>query len=137
MITYVKKSNADKYSNLYEKATQALRTHTMDGEVVPEGDPLAIMPLPKEGELDNAITSLEEYFSYIVELNKINSTYTILPLDEEVFDINLNTRAISIPAAFVKTGGVQADQMAELIVFEADRYFDYMDLANTLIYVQW
>ena len=40
MITYVKRSNADKYSNLYETATQALMTHTLDGEVCEVGDEL-------------------------------------------------------------------------------------------------
>lgn len=138
MITYVKKSNADKYSNLYEKATQALRTHTMDGEVVPEGDPLAIMPLPKEGELDNAITSLEEYFSYIVELNKINSTYTILPLDEEVFTIDANSRAITVPPSFAQNGiSVQGDEISEIVYFKIDRFYDATDLATKKIYIQW
>jgi hypothetical protein len=54
---------------------------------------------------------------------------------EEVFKVDLNLRTITVPPTFLKIGAVQSDQMAELIVFSADRYFDYMDLANTLIYV--
>lgn len=95
------------------------------------------------GLAEGTIDSLNAYYGYMKDFyNKAAQDskgykFVMMPIDEEVFDINLNTRAISIPAAFVKTSGIQADQMAELIVFEADRYFDYMDLANTLIYVQW
>jgi hypothetical protein len=64
----------------------------------------------------------------------------MMPLDtagEETFNIDLNSRSITVPKTFAVVGGVQADQMAELVVFNVDRYFDYMDLANTIIYVQW
>lgn len=138
MITYVKKSNADKYSNLYERATQALRTHTMDGQVCDPDSPLAILQPPKEGELDNSITSLEEYFSFIVELNKINSAYTILPLDEEVFTIDANSRAITVPPSFAQNGiSVQGDEISEIVYFKIDRFYDATDLATKKIYIQW
>lgn len=39
------------------------------------------------------------------EGNPIGRKYTILPLDEEVFDINANSRIITVPNAF-KTNGI-------------------------------
>lgn len=50
------------------------------------------------------ITTLEEYFSWIRNLGTLNRKYTILPLDEDHFEINANTRAINIPASFKKNG---------------------------------
>ena len=63
--------------------------------------------------------------------------YVMLPLQEEPFVIDLNSRNIIVPNAFKLCAGVQSDQIAEMIIFEVDRYFDYMDLATTSIYVQW
>ena len=84
------------------------------------------------------ITTLEEYFSWLQNLSLINRKYTVLPLDEEHFEINANTRAINIPASFKKNGiAVQGDDLAEVLYFKIDRYFDYMDLNNTDIFIQW
>jgi hypothetical protein len=95
------------------------------------------------------IGDLNTYYGYMKKFydkaasnpNGEGYKFVMMPLDEETFNIDLNSRAISVPSTFFKVngkvGGVQADQMAELVVFETDRYFDYMDLANTHIYVQW
>lgn len=84
------------------------------------------------------ITTLEEYFSWIRNLGTLNRKYTILPLDEDHFEINANTRAINIPASFKKNGiAVQGDDLAEVLYFKIDRYFDYMDFNNCDIYIQW
>lgn len=84
------------------------------------------------------ITTLEEYFSWLRNLGNIDRKYTVLPLDEDHFEINANTRAIAIPASFKKNGvAVQGDDLAEVLYFKIDRYFDYMDLNNTDIYIQW
>lgn len=84
------------------------------------------------------ITTLEEYFSWIRNLGTINKKYTVLPLDEDHFEINANTRAINIPASFKKNGvAVQGDDLAEVLYFKIDRYFDYMDLDKCDIYIQW
>lgn len=84
------------------------------------------------------ITTLEEYFSWLRNLSNIDKKYTVLPLDEEHFEINANTRAINIPASFKKNGiAVQGDDLAEVLYFKIDRYFDYMDLNNTDIFIQW
>jgi hypothetical protein len=92
---------------------------------------------PAEGfEPMVGITTLEEYFSWLQNLSIINRKYTVLPLDEEHFEINANTRAINIPASFKKNGvAVQGDDLAEVLYFKIDRYFDYMDLNNTDIFI--
>ena len=88
------------------------------------------------------ITTLEEYFNWLPDLKRDvegkPTKYTILPLDEPHFVINANTRAINIPADFKKNGiAVQGDDLAEVVYFEIDRYFDAMDLNNCEIYIQW
>ena len=133
MITYVKKSNADKYSALYERATEDLMTHTADGLLVSKGDETALIK-----DAADAITCLEDYFSFIVELNKINSNYTILPLDEDVFTIDANTRQISVPQSFAQNGiSIQGDEISEIVYFKINRFYDSTDLATKNIYIQW
>ena len=62
----------------------------------------------------------------------------MLPIDEDHFEINANTRAIGIPNAFKKNGiAVQGDDLAEIVYFKVDRYFDYMDFNNCDIFIQW
>lgn len=113
MITYINESNSSKYTVLFDKAERELN-------------------------LTDEITTLEQYFSHIKELSKIDKKYTILPLDEEVFEINANTRQITVPPTFKKYGvGVQGDQVAEIVYFRIDRFFDAMDLNETEIYIQW
>jgi len=75
-------SALEKYSILYVK----------EGEVAEGFEPML------------GITTLEEYFSWLRNLGNINRKYTVLPLDEEHFEINANTRAINIPASFKKNG---------------------------------
>lgn len=84
------------------------------------------------------ITSLDEFFSYIEDLNIINRQYTILPLDEEPFVIDANTRTITVPKAFKDNGiSVKGDEVAEIVYFKIDRFFDATDLDMMDIYIQW
>lgn len=83
------------------------------------------------------ISTLNEYFCYIIDLANITddeqylSKYVVLPLDEEPFIIDANTRAITVPASFKKNGiGVQGDEGAEMLHFIIDRYVDNVDLAS-------
>lgn len=77
--------------------------------------------------------SLDDYFAHMADLLAINPVYMMLPIDESAFTINANTRAISTP----KVVTLQNDQIAETLMFTIDRYFDYMDLYNATVYVQW
>lgn len=103
------------YSKLFEKASIALGATSED----------------------KYITSLNEYFRNIVDLAAIDLQYTILPLDEETFDIDANTREITVPTSFKNGVGVQGDQVAEIIYFSIDRYFDATDLNTQNIYIEW
>ena len=127
MITKIDSSNQDKYDILFARAMNDLRN---------SGKP----------ELANVeINSLESYFSHINKLLNLEGQsleyrrrYTILPLDENYFNIDTNTRMIEVPTAFKKNGvGVQGDMGAETIYFKVPRYFDAVDLNNTDIYIQW
>lgn len=92
------------------------------------------------------IDSIDSYFSnlghikdelYTQNLNDIS--YFMLPLDEPLFEINANTRTIKIPEAFKNGIGVQGDEVAEVIFFSIDRYFDATDFYNDNIIpvIQW
>ena len=99
-----------------------------------------------------AIDSIEQYFKYLptlIELGGASASdkytrlhssgrrYTILPIDEGIFDINANTRAIEVPAEFKNGISVQGDELAEVLYFRIDRFYDAMDLDTADIYIQW
>lgn len=86
-----------------------------------------------------AIQTLEEYFCQLKALLNIDYKYIMLPLDEPPFDINANTRTITVPAGFKSVSGlcVEGEQLAEMLFFRVDRFFDAMDLSSCDISVQW
>ena len=52
--------------------------------------------------------------------------------------IDANSRTITVPADFKRNGiAVQGDEVAEIVYFKINRYFDFMDLNNAEIYIQW
>lgn len=71
------------------------------------------------------------------EVVPTNYEFIMLPIEEPHFEINANTREIAIPSGFKKLVGVQGDHVAETLIFSIDRFFDFMDLLNTQIYIQW
>ena len=125
MITKIDSTNQAKYDILFANAMKDLRKN------------------PEWADVE--INSLESYFSNINKLLNLKDKsvdyrrkYTILPLDENYFNIDTNTRMIEVPASFRKNGvGVQGDMGAETLYFKVPRYFDAVDLNNTLIYIQW
>ena len=121
MITYVDNSNHGVYRTRFEQATMVLREN---GNITS----------------DSEITTLEEYFLYLKDLALLDPYYTMLPVDEDTFDIDADTRKIAVPAEFAKNGiGVQGDEIAEVIYFTIDRFFDATDLsdASMQIAIQW
>lgn len=52
---------------------------------------------------------------------------------ENTYDIDLTTRTIQAPEFL----SVEKDHKATVIYFKVDRYFDYMDLANTICLVEY
>ena len=71
------------------------------------------------------------------EVVPTNYEFIMLPIEEPHLEINADTREIIIPAGFKKLVGVQGDHVAETLIFSIDRFFDFMDLLNTQIYIQW
>ena len=53
--------------------------------------------------------------------------------ENNTYDIDLNTRVIAGPA----TLSVERDHQSSVVYFRVDRYFDYMDLANTVCVVEY
>lgn len=92
------------------------------------------------------INHIDEYFlnlgsikDKLQEQNLNDISYFMLPIDEPLFEINANTRTITIPDAF-KTGiSVQGDEVAETIFFSIDRYYDTTDFYDDYIIpvIQW
>lgn len=161
MITYVNSQNSARYNRLFSKATKALSdagelkltyvevpleesqfgegmyfVKTKDGKYVQATN--AFDPTETYYEPSNGITSLAEYFGSIVELAEIDKIYTVLPLDEDVFEIDANTREISVPQTFAKNGvSVQGDHISEIVYFLVDRFYDNQDLDNCNVYIEW
>lgn len=119
VIITINEKNASLYNALFAKSYQAL----------------AAAGKLREGfeNSEGRFLSLDDYFAHMSDLLALDITYMMLPLDETAFTINANTRAISAP----KIVALQNDQIAETVVFSIDRFFDYMDLNNATIYVQW
>jgi hypothetical protein len=119
VITKVTKDNKGLYKALFEKAG-AEYSQLGNGTV--------------------EINTIDEYFACFKSLADLNQVFTVLPLDEPTLDIDANTRAITIPADFKKNGiSVQGDQVAEIVYFTIDRYFDTTDLYDddVNIIIQW
>lgn len=122
MIVAINKENSDKYRKLFADSYEYLKG-------------LENSPVDPNKDRFNSLT---EYYGHMADFfNNRKYKYVMLPLDEETFNIDLNTRTINVPASFSKCASVQSDQLAETIVFVVDRYFDHMDLANVSIFVQW
>jgi hypothetical protein len=119
VIITINDKNAGLYNALFAKAYQALEAiNKLKPEVVNE---------------EKRFLSLDDYFAHMADLLALDPAYMMLPIDEAAFTINANTRAISTP----KVVTLQNDQIAETLTFTIDRYFDYMDLYNATVYVQW
>ena len=97
-------------------------------------------------ETSEQITTLEEYFCHIADLYAISKKYTLLPLinpkdvedEENFFKIDANTRKITVPKAFEKNGiSVQGDEIAEIVYFKIDRFYDMDDLGEKSVYIEW
>lgn len=76
------------------------------------------------------ITTLDQ-LSDIQAKNPPSNVY--LPYAHNIYDIDLNTRTIHGPSRL----SIQRDHKAEILYFKVDRYFDYMDLANTICIVEY
>lgn len=89
------------------------------------------------GDID--INNIEDFFGHIEDIRELSDgKFLRLPLDEPLFEIDANTRRIEVPAEFRANGvAVLNDHLAETVFFSIDRFFDYMDLGSTTIYINW
>ena len=126
MIITINEKNSAQYNALFAKAYQHLLEKGL----------LRAPFRPEDGYKGGRFQNIQDYFTHMEELSILDDRYVMLPLDDESespFKINANTRNISTPKITV----LQDDQNAEIIIFEIDRYFDYKDLNETSIWVQW
>ena len=121
MIIRVDNINRVQYEELFTRAYQDLVDKGVTVETATPG----------------RFTSLEEFFSNIQHIIAANRNYLIrIPVDEPVLAIDANKRTIDT-SLFSKCVNVQSDQIAETVIFSIDRYYDYMDLANTSCIIQY
>lgn len=161
MITYINSTNANKYSSLFSEAEEILANYWKAHSINPEDKDRFGQKL--DGVYSHGINSLDTYFSWIKDLvdigtgtleidrgqdeegNKIidkvdydGMKFTILPLDEDVFTIDANTRRIIVPTSFANNGiSVQSDEISEVIYFKVDRFYDATDLYMQDIMIEW
>lgn len=92
------------------------------------------------------IYTLEDYFGQlgnIVEWVSRNMDYAYflrLPTDEDFFEINANSRMISVPSNYRSHGiAVVGDTYAETLWFKIDKYYDLQDFgdANVQVRIYW
>lgn len=81
------------------------------------------------------ITTPEEYLSklHLIQNNNFPTIAILLPSDETIYNIDLNTRTIEAPEYL----SVETDHYAETVYFKVARYYDNMDLTNTVCLIQY
>ena len=79
---------------------------------------------------NNQINTLHQLY----EIQAKNAPSNVfLPFAHNIYDVDLNTRTIYGPDVL----SVRRDHRAEVIYFKLNRYFDYMDLSNTICVIQY
>lgn len=151
MITVINKTNKGLYNQLFAQVQDWLSKHDAEGREVEAYSANALLGLVKDengqlvvdeegNNIPETITSLEEFYSFMATITNTPALeiYTRLPLDEPPFFIDANKRTIEVPKDFAANGvSVQGDEIAEILFFKIDRFFDATDLNECDIYVQW
>ena len=80
------------------------------------------------------IATPEDYYKYLAYIQSNNRpTIAILPSSEKIYNIDLKTRQIETPEYL----SIEHDHKSETIYFKINRFFDYMDLSQTVCIVQY
>lgn len=81
------------------------------------------------------ITTPKEYYDLLYRIQDENkpSLAVLLPNDEKIYEIDMNSRKIEAP----KYLSVELDHRAETIYFKVGRYYDNIDLANMTCVIQY
>lgn len=79
------------------------------------------------------ITTPTDYLSllYLIQDTNRQTLAITLPKDEQIYNIDLNSRSIEAP----KILSVEHDHNAETVYFKVDRYYDNIDLARDDIFI--
>lgn len=91
---------------------------------------------------DDIVGDINDYFTVLGDIRDkvVNENadpyFLILPNDEPLLKIDANTRKIDTKG-WEAGIGTQGDELAEIIYFSIDRYFDTADLYDKDIFVQW
>lgn len=121
MIVQIDKDNSSKYNGWFSEITEAFKNS-------------------EKPEIKNiVIDTLEAYYAHIEEIARnFGGKFLRMPVDEDFLLINNNTREISVSkTSFAKNGiAVEADHLAEIVYFKADRYFDRMDLSQNKMHIE-
>lgn len=89
-------------------------------------------------QFDNVLSTIAtekvDTLEQLYELQKQNAPSNVfLPFAHNIYDIDLSTRKINGPE-FISA---RRDHKSEIIYFKIDRYFDYMDLSNTICVIEY
>jgi hypothetical protein len=81
------------------------------------------------------ITSAEEYYKLLYKIQDQNapSLAVMLPSDEKIYNIDLESRTIEAPEYV----SVEKDHLSEIIYFKCPRYYDSMDLSTTVCIINY
>ena len=81
------------------------------------------------------ITEKQEYLDLLYKIQDENkpSLAILLPGDERVYNVDLATRTIEAPEYL----SVETDHRSEVIYFKVARYYDAVDLSNTICVIQY
>ena len=75
------------------------------------------------------ITNSQDYELFLSKIAAAPSALKMrVPTDETIYEIDWNTRKVTAPP-FI---GVTGDHVAEYVFFQMDRYYDMVDLADTI-----
>ena len=81
------------------------------------------------------ITTPSEYAELLYKIQNQNAPIeaALIPSDEPIYQVDLNSRTISAPEFL----SVEHEHAAEVIFFEVDRFYDNMDLTQTTCIIQY
>ena len=133
------------FKRMYDQNTQSWVTVACDpSEIDEETDSILVDDGNGNKVPVKQITSLNEYFQHIRDLAGMaigtgrtgtDPYFLRLPLDEPFFEINANTRGITVPGELSQIA-VKGDKLAEVVFFRIDRYYDAVDLNTRHIYIE-
>ena len=81
------------------------------------------------------VTDAKDYQEILwqIQKNALTTKALLLPTNEEIYEIDLNKRIVSVP----KYLSVSKDHQAEVIYFKFDRYYDRIDLTTKACIIEY